>query len=136
MSIRSAVSTKIVKPNAKSYSIANVDKYIKFGSAKAGTNYYKIVATDSKQTKTLLNCAYTVTGGTTGGNGSSKLSITGHNTPGTLYEGDSFSIKGTVSSNYKITSLTVGIYNSKGSTVSAKTVKPNSKSYSIKNVDA
>ena len=131
-----AVSTKTVNPNSTSFNIATVDAYIKFGAAKAGTNYYKIVATDAKQTKTLLNASYKVTGSTSNNGGSSKLSVSGHNTPGSLSVGQSFSIRGTVSSNYKITSLTVGIYNAKGGTVSAKTVYPNAKSYSIKNVDA
>ncbi len=129
-----AVSTKTVKPGSTSFNIATVDANIKFGAAKAGTNYYKIVATDAKQTKTLLNHAYSVTGGSSSSS-ASTLKISGHNTPGTLSLGASFSIYGTVSSNYNISSLTVGIYNSNGGAVSTKTVKPNAKSYSIKNVD-
>ena len=126
-----AVSTKTVNPNSKSFSIATVDNYIKFGTAKAGKNYYKVVATDAKQTKTLLNVGYTVAGN----NAASTLKITDYNTPHDMDAGSPFTIKGTVSSNYNITSLTVGIYNANGSTVSAKTVKPNAKSYSLSNVD-
>ena len=127
-----AVSTKTVSPNSKSFNIATVDAYIKFGAAKAGTNYYKVVATDAKQTKTLLNASYTVTSNDV----ASTLKITDYNTPNDMAAGKSFSIKGTVSSNYNITSLTVGIYNANGGTVSAKTVNPNAKSYSIKSIDA
>ena len=127
----SAVSTKTVYPNARSYAIANIDKYIVFGRAGAGTNYYRVVATDQKTTKTLLNHAYSVQSAAA----PSTLSISGHNVPGTLGAGKSFSIRGTVSSNYNITSLTVGIYSSNGAAVSTKTVSPNAKSYSIANVD-
>ncbi|MGN0519056.1 MAG: CHAP domain-containing protein, partial [Acutalibacteraceae bacterium] len=128
-----AVSTRTVTPNSKSFNIATIDSYIKFGQAKAGTNYYKIVATDQKTTKTLLNQAYTVKSNDV----ASTLSISGHNVPpAELGQGKSFTIKGTVSSNYNITSLTVGIYNANGGEVSVKTVSPNAKSYSISNVDA
>ena len=126
------VSAKTVAPNAKSYDLANIDPYIVFGKAAAGTNYYRIVATDAKGTKTLLNHSYTVQAPST----ASTLSISGHNLPGTMYVGSSFSIYGTVSSNYNITSLTVGIYSANGAAVSTKTVTPNAKSYSIKSVDA
>lgn len=128
-----SVSTKTVTPNAKSYNIANVDRYIIFGNAKSGDNYYKVKATDEKTTKTLLDKKYTVTGDLTP---ASTLSISGYNYPTSLTQGKSYSINGTVSSNYKIKSLTVGIYNANGAGVSTKTVAPNAKSYSIKNVDA
>ncbi|MGN0517771.1 MAG: CHAP domain-containing protein, partial [Acutalibacteraceae bacterium] len=127
-----AVSTKTVNPNAKSYSIKNVDSYVKFGAAKAGTNYYKITATDEKVTKTLVNKSYTVKSN----DPESTLKATNCNYPTTLEEGKSYSIKGTITSNYKITSVTVGIYNASGAGVSTKTVNPNATSYSIASIDA
>ena len=79
----------------------------------------------------MLNHAYTVQAPDAG----STLKLTGANTPGTLSVGQSFSIKGTVSSNYTITNVTVGIYNANGAAVSTKSVNPAAKSYSIANLD-
>lgn len=66
-----------------------------------------------------------------------SLSLYSYNYPTSLDVGKSFSIYGTVSSGYSnITSLTVGVYNTSGSMETGKTVYPNSKTYSISNVDA
>lgn len=51
---------KSVTPKAKSYSIKKVDAYIKFGTLAEGTYYYKIKATNSDGTSTLLNKKFTV----------------------------------------------------------------------------
>ena len=67
--------------------------------------------------------------------GPSELKISGHNTPGTLTLGKSYSIYGIVSSNYNITSLNVRVLNSQGIAVTYKAVVPNAKTYSIGNVD-
>ncbi|MGN0517631.1 MAG: hypothetical protein ACI4II_02775, partial [Acutalibacteraceae bacterium] len=128
----SIVSAKTVTPNAKSYNIAYVNSYIKFNYAKAGTNYYKITATDEKITKTLLNRAYTVKAPVV--DPASTLSLSNANTPGTLMYGESFSIKGTVTSNYTITNVTVSLYNEKNKVISTKSVNPNAKSYSLSNI--
>lgn len=69
---------------------------------------------------------------------SSTLQIgSGKYAPETLNAGSSYSISGKITSNYKITSVTVGVYNKDGSATSqVKTVKPNTTSYNIKNVDS
>ena len=60
----------------------------------------------------------------------------GNYKPGTLMQGSSYSISGNITSNYKITSVTVGVYNSNGkATAQVKTVKPNATSYNINKVD-
>lgn len=59
----------------------------------------------------------------------------GRYSPGTLTAGKSYSFSGTVSSNNKITSLTVGIYNATGVAVQTKTVSPNAYSYDINKLD-
>ena len=65
-----------------------------------------------------------------------SLSLYSYNYPTSLNVGEAFSIYGTVSSGYSnITSLTVGVYNSSGSLETGKTVYPNSRTYSIANVD-
>jgi peptidoglycan hydrolase-like protein with peptidoglycan-binding domain len=69
---------------------------------------------------------------------SSTLTIgSGRYTPGTLTQGTSYSISGTISSNYSITSVTVGVYDASGNATSyVKTVTPNAYSYNIYGVDA
>ncbi|MCD8231926.1 MAG: RICIN domain-containing protein [Clostridiales bacterium] len=61
--------------------------------------------------------------------------ISGASKPGTLTKGSSFTIKGTVSSETKITSLTVAVYDTSGEKQIGKTVKPNAKSYNLSKVD-
>ena len=67
----------------------------------------------------------------------STLSIaSGKYDPVSLVKGKSYSINGLITSNYKITSVTVGVFKTNGTaTAQVKTVKPNAKSYDIKNVD-
>ena len=66
----------------------------------------------------------------------STLRISGQASPGTMYQGAGFTIRGTISSNYKITKVKCGIYTSSGATVSEKTVYPNSYSYNVNNIDS
>ena len=66
----------------------------------------------------------------------STLCITGNTAPGTLIQGSGFTVKGIVSSNYKISKITVGIYTTSGSSVSAKTISPNAYSYDINKIDS
>ena len=134
---------KTVSPNAKSYNISGVDSYIKFGSLAAGTYTFKVTATDtSGTTKTLVNNTFTVVSATntnTSTNTStSTLAIgSGKYAPGELTKGGSYSISGKITSDYKITSVAVGVYNSDGSaTAQVKTVSPNSKSYNISKADS
>ena len=48
-------------PFVKSYNISTLDALVKFGNAKAGTNYFSVTATDaSGTTKTLVNQQFTV----------------------------------------------------------------------------
>ncbi len=67
----------------------------------------------------------------------SNLKIgSGNYNPGSLAKGKSYSIKGKITSSYKITSVTVGVYKTNGTATSyVKTVNPNAKSYDINGVD-
>ena len=65
----------------------------------------------------------------------STLKISGQTEPGTIRKGEGFNIHGTISSNYKITSVTVGIYRTNGAVYSEKTVKPNTYSYDVSRLD-
>ena len=51
---------KTVTPNAKSYDLRNVDTATKFGTLKAGTYIYKVTATNSAGTATLVSKQFTV----------------------------------------------------------------------------
>lgn len=70
------------------------------------------------------------------GSNSLKASISGQNTPGTLKQGENFSIYGTISSSTKLTYVSVGVYNASGSRQIGKTVSPGSTSYNINNLDS
>lgn len=51
---------KTVTPNATSYNLINVDSQIKFGTLAPGIYRYKVTATDSKGSSTLINKIFVV----------------------------------------------------------------------------
>ena len=128
-----AATSKSVVPNTQSYNIANLDKYILFNKLSAGTYVYKIVATDAKQTLTLVSKTFTV--GTPNVSPASTLAIGTYAYPTTLNIGQVFSVNGTISSNYNITNVTVGVYTTSGTSKTSKSVTPNATTYNVKNVD-
>lgn len=65
----------------------------------------------------------------------STLSIYDYNLPSDQAAGQAFSIKGIITSNYKITSITVGVYNASGTAETYKTVYPYAYYYNIKDID-
>lgn len=67
----------------------------------------------------------------------STLGISGYNTPPASHtQGQSFSIKGTITSNYTISNVTVAVKNASGSTEISASAAPNATSYDIVNIDA
>ena len=52
-----------------------------------------------------------------------------------MNQGHSFSIRGTISSGEKLSSVTVGVYDTNGKMRIGKTVSPNVSSYDLRNVD-
>ena len=124
-----AAYVKTVAPNATSYNISAVASSMKFQSLAAGSYTFKVVAKDaSTNTKTLVNNAFTVKAKSTLAIGSGKYA------PGTYYAGTSYSINGAITSNYNVTSVTVGIYKADGTAVYTKSAAPNAKSYNISSV--
>lgn len=116
-------------PNAKSYNLANLDSQIKFGSLKSGNYTYRVMATNGSNTKTVLAKKFTVT--------TDSLAITDYNYPTTLEQGQSFSIKGVVTSEVSnIASLTIGVYDVAGNMKTGVTVRPGTKTYNLQNADA
>lgn len=63
-----------------------------------------------------------------------KATISGQTVPATMNQGHSFSIRGTISSGEKLSSVTVGVYDTNGKMRIGKTVSPNVSSYDLRNV--
>lgn len=66
---------------------------------------------------------------------SKEITISGQNSPGTITQGNSFSISGTISSGATLTNVTVGCYDVNGTMKIGKSVNPGSTSYNIQNID-
>lgn len=118
-----------VNPKSKKFDIRTVDTKIKFGKLKAGTYYYTVYAKDSSGSdRNVINKKFTV----------SEMKPMYYNTP-QYYQikGRSFDMKGKVYSKFKMTRVTIGITNSKGSWKSGfyKTVNPKSDVFNIASVD-
>lgn len=128
-----AVYTKSATPKAKTYDISKITSTLKFEKLVAGSYTYRVTGTDEKTTKTLVSKSFTVKAAESP---ASTLTINNYSYPTSLNEGDSFNIKGTVASNYSISSITVGLYNANGAVMSSKTVNPNAKSYSLASLSA
>ncbi len=118
-------------PAAKSYNVSKLDAKIKFGSLSAGTYTYRVTAKDAKQTSTLVNRQFEVVKKPS----TSTLKITSYNFPTSIKKGKGFSIKGTIKSNKKISSVKVQVVNSSGKAVLSASAKPKAKSYNIKKLD-
>ncbi|MCI7258595.1 MAG: hypothetical protein MR466_04085, partial [Ruminococcus sp.] len=130
------VTGKTVTPNAKTYNVRNLDAYVSFGDLKAGTYYYKVIASNAANTNVaVVNQKFTVSDGST--TTTDKLSITGGVTIPNIKVGNVVSIRGTVTSaSSNLKSVTVGVYDSNNKLVTGKTVAPNAKTYNIRNLDA
>ena len=130
------VTGKTVVPNAKTYNVRNLDAYVSFGDLKAGTYYYKVIATNGAYTnQAVVNQKFTVSDGSTAT--TDKLSITGGVTIPNIKVGNVVSIRGTVTSaSSNLKSVTVGVYDSNNKLVTGKTVAPNAKTYNVRNLDA
>ena len=130
------VTGKTVAPNAKTYNVRNLDAYVSFGDLKAGTYYYKVIASNAANTNVaVVNQKFTVSDGST--TATDKLSMTGGVTIPNIKVGNVVSIRGTVTSaSSNLKSVTVGVYDSNNKLVTGKTVAPNAKTYNIRNLDA
>ena len=130
------VTGKTVAPNAKTYNVRNLDAYVSFGDLKAGTYYYKVIASNAANTNVaVVNQKFTVSDGSTAT--TDKLSITGGVTIPNIKVGNVVSIRGTVTSaSSNLKSVTVGVYDSNNKLVTGKTATPNAKTYNVRNLDA
>ena len=130
------VTGKTATPNAKTYNVRNLDAYVSFGDLKAGTYYYKVIASNAANTNVaVVNQKFTVSDGSTAT--TDTLHITGGTSVPNITEGTSVVVKGTVSSAASnITSVTVGVYSASGNLITGKTVHPNAKTYDLRRLDA
>lgn len=121
---------KKVSPNATSYSLSSVDKYITFGTLKRGAYYYIVRAKNAKGVDELLNVKFYVL--------EDDISAGGVSKPGTLTLGSPFSIKGTLRSTTPITAVTVEVADKKegGKRIIGQTVHPKTNTYDLGNLDA
>lgn len=119
--------------NAVSNAGLTVDGIFGSGTETAVKNFQKangltVDGIVGAKTWAALEAKYTSSSGLTIG--------TGYYNPVSLQKGKSYSISGKITSNKKITSVTVGIYKTDGSAACSKTVSPNATSYNISSVDA
>ena len=130
------VTGKTVAPNAKTYNVRNLDAYVSFGDLKAGTYYYKVIASNAANTNVaVVNQKFTVSDGST--TTMDTLSMTGGVTIPNIKVGNVVSIRGTVTSaSSNLKSVTVGVYDSNNKLVTGKTATPNAKTYNVRNLDA
>lgn len=120
------------KPGTKTYDIHNVDYLMTFSKLTEGEYIYKIVATDTAESGVvLLEKEFSVI---------SKeqfdtLKLENPTAPWSFLEGSTFSVYGTVKSEYTITSVTCSVRSTNGSLQFTKTVNPNANSFNINSID-
>lgn len=132
IAIADASGTEILSvkstPNAKSYDISRLDTSVKFGKLAAGSYVYKVIAADEKQELTLAEKAFSVTGPST-------LKMASASAPKSLSKGQSFSVKGKITSNSTIKSVKISITDSKGNETVTASASPKAKSYDLAKLD-
>ena len=125
---------KTVAPNAKSYNIGNLDRYITFNTLKDGKYSFVVLATNSAYKDEKVYIKDFVVG--TGAASDTITIANGTSVPSTLSKGSAVGVKGTITASSNLTSVTVCICDANGSAVYSKTVAPNAKSYTIsKDID-
>ena len=130
------ITGKTAKPNAKSYDLRKLDAYVNFNLLTPGSYLYRVTVSNGTKTQQLVNQAFQVKAKSGSAQSKDKLTLSGGTTIPNIKVGKAVSIRGTVkSATSNITSLTVGVFTSSGNLVTGKTVRPNAKSYDIRQVD-
>ncbi len=115
-------------PNAKEYDLKGLDSQVKFGTLAEGEYSFMISATDkSGDTKRWVNTFEVVT--------TVPMTVASVVAPRVLTVEQKFSISGTVSCIENLSTVSVGIYDEKGTYKTGATANPNTTSYNIKGID-
>ena len=145
--------TASAKPSAWRYDVHELDERVKFGKLGKGKYTYRITAKDEKKTAVLHECTFKVTDSSGSASetkptqaasaaavvptttAASTLKIKGATAPTSVVLGKGFGVAGKITSNKKITKVTVSITDSEGNAVISETAKPNKKSYDLSALD-
>ena len=117
------------KPEKKTYSLSKANDRLHIDTLDKGTYYLKVYVKDYRDhKKTAVKQEFKV-------KAASAFSIKDLSVPEKLTEGDAFSVKGTVKSEYSITSIKIGVCDTEGNWLSGHytTRKPAKKTYSLAN---
>lgn len=118
-----------VNPKAKKYSLSvRADYMLKFDDLKQGSYLYKVTAKDSSgKSRTLVKKTFKVV------SQKSTLKITNPapSSNVTLKKGGTYSVKGKITSNYKITQVSAKLVDASGKTKFSATDNPKKTSYQI-----
>jgi|GEM_PF-3152647 len=126
-----AAISQSATPKTWVYNLSAIDPRVKFGTLATGTYTYKVTAKDEKKSATLVSGKFTVNP-----KPKSALKITYYNAPTSIKQGKPFVIKGKITSNKVIKTVTVQVVDNKGKVHIGDTDKVNKKSYDIKYIDA
>lgn len=120
------------KPGTLTYDIHNIDYLMTFSRLEAGEYIYRIVATDTEESDVLLlEKEFKVVSK----DEYETLRLNDANYPVDIQQGKTFSIYGTVTSDFPISSVTCSVRNINGTLMFTKTANPGTTSYSLSNID-
>ena len=139
------VTGKTVYPSAYSYDLNKLDDFILFSDLEPGTYTYQVIAADAyDKNQVLTKQSFTVK------ERNSKPDISeeedkpsadgvslsgGTSVPASIKQGHGVIVKGKLTSDNKITAVTVGIYDKNNKRVTGKTVYPSAYSYDLGKLD-
>lgn len=130
----SNVQTVAVYPAEGSLNVAKSDlnRNLRFGSLPVGSYTLLIEAADKNGGSNSWSESFTVGGGNVTSETSSSLKIRMTRYPTSLDRGDSFSLRGTISSDSRIHSIKGSIVDANGNVLQSTTDSPNAKSVDVK----
>lgn len=121
------------RPNAKTYNLKKADPHLIFDKLSAGKYYYRICVYNAKgKKKRVANRKFTVTG-TAAANGSIKITSPRPSANVTINVGGTYALGGTITSKYKIKTLTATVVDSSGKKWISEVSRPNKKKYVLNN---
>ena len=127
------ITGKTVQVNATTYNLKNLDKYVYFNTLPVGNYHYIVKASNSTNSNlTVVDQTFSVTDGSTTND---AITINGNSKISDLKKGKTASVTGTLTSKSKMTSVTVGVYDSNNKLITGKTVQVNATTYNLKNLD-